>query len=178
MFLRDCGDTEIGGFGIAASADPLWIEDVRLVRQECTAVTVAFDDASVADFFDEMVDRGLKPEQFARVWLHTHPGNSPEPSRVDEETFARSFGNTDWAVMAILARGGQRFARLQFHLGPGGALALPVQVDYSCPFPAADPAAWEAEYLQCVQSVMSSHPDPHWLEPLERSGSRDESRTF
>jgi hypothetical protein len=174
---------------------------VRLVRQACTAVTVAFDDVSVADFFDELVDRGLKPEQFARVWLHTHPGNSADPSSVDEETFARSFGNTDWAVMAILARGGQRFARLQFHAGPGGALALPVQVDYARPFPAADPAAWEAEYQQCVQPVLSSRSGPHWLEPVdadadfslspwgelawgwepdfeERSVSRDASRTL
>ena len=28
----------------------------------------------------EQVDRGLKPEAFARLWLHTHPANSAEPS--------------------------------------------------------------------------------------------------
>ena len=26
--------------------------------------------------FDEQVDAGLKPEQFGRIWLHTHPGNA------------------------------------------------------------------------------------------------------
>ena len=38
----------------------------------------------------------------------------------DEETFARVFGRTDWAVMFILARQGQSYARLRFHVGPGG----------------------------------------------------------
>src|SRR5947209_14095353 len=43
-------------------------------------------------------------EQFARLFMHTHPGNSPQPSATDEETFARVFGRCDWAVMFILAR--------------------------------------------------------------------------
>ena len=77
LFLRDCGDCEVGGFGITGEDDLLLIEDVRLVRQYSTPVSVRFDDTAVADFFDEQVDRGRRPEQFARVWLHTHPGNSP-----------------------------------------------------------------------------------------------------
>ena len=103
VWLRDRGPTEIGGFGIAPSDDPLLIEDIRLVKQTTTLVSVAFDDESVADLFDELVDEGLRPEQFARVWIHTHPGDSAHPSGVDEETFARCFGTTDWAVMFILA---------------------------------------------------------------------------
>ena len=49
LFLRDVGDTEIGGFGIAPSDDLLFVEDVRLVQQTCTWVHVEFDDQSVAD---------------------------------------------------------------------------------------------------------------------------------
>jgi hypothetical protein len=139
---------------------------VRLVRQVCTVTTVAFEDAAVADYFDEMVDRGLRPECFARVWLHTHPGSSAAPSWTDEETLERCFGRADWAVMGILARGGARFARLQFHTGPGGALELPVSVDYSRPFPAADPERWEAEYLAQVQPELSSPRGLRWIEPL------------
>ena len=74
------------------------------MRQVCTGVSVAFDDQAVADFFDRQVDLGRRPEQFGRIWVHTHPGNSPEPSMTDEDTFARVFGRTDWAVMFILAR--------------------------------------------------------------------------
>ena len=121
------------------------------MRQVCTGASVAFDDQSVADFFDRQVDQGRRPENFARLWLHTHPGNFAEPSMVDEDTFCRVFGRTDWAVMFILARGGQSYARLRFHVGPGGDLDLPVRVDYSRPFAASDHAAWKEEYTACVQ---------------------------
>ena len=80
VFLRDLGPTEVGGFCISAENDLLLIEDIRLVRQRCSSVTVQFEDVAVADFFDEQVDRGLLPERFARVWIHTHPGNSASPS--------------------------------------------------------------------------------------------------
>ena len=112
LFLRDAGDTEIGGFGIARSDDLLFVEDVQLVQQTCTWISADFDDQSVADFFDDQVDDGRQPEEFARLFMHTHPGNSPQPSATDEATFARVFGRTDWAVMFILARGGQCYARL------------------------------------------------------------------
>lgn len=150
VYLRDKGRTEVGGFGISAADDPLLVTDVRLVKQVCTAVTVAFDDAAVADFFDESVDAGLPPERFARLWIHTHPGACPQPSPTDEKTFERAFGGCDWAVMAILARGGESYARLRFAAGPGGELVIPVEVDFRAPFDAADVAAWDAEYTRCV----------------------------
>jgi len=151
LFLRDLGDSEVGGFGISAADDLLYIQDVQLVRQVCTAASVAFDDESVADFFDRQVDLGRKPECCGRVWVHTHPGSLAQPSPIDEETFARVFGRTDWAVMFILACQGQCYARLRFHVGPGGDLDLPVRVDYSRPFAASDQTAWQAEYLANVQ---------------------------
>jgi hypothetical protein len=150
MYLRDRGDTEVGGFGTSADDDPLLVEDFHLVDQSCTGVTVCFSDLAVADYFDRQVDRGLQPSSFARLWVHTHPGQSAEPSWVDEDTFARVFGAVDWAVMIILARGGQTYARLRFNAGPGGALTLPVAVDYSRSFPASDFVAWDQEYQACV----------------------------
>jgi proteasome lid subunit RPN8/RPN11 len=151
LHLRDRGDTEIGGFGVAWGAELLRIDELALVRQRCSPVTVAFADEAVADYFDGQVAAGRRPEQFARVWIHTHPGDSPLPSGTDEETFARVFGRCDWAVLCILARGGQSYARLEWHRGPGGACRLPVAVDYSVPFAGSDPAAWDAAYDQCVE---------------------------
>lgn len=150
VFLRDCGDTEIGGFGLSAEDDPLAVIDVLTVKQRCTPVTVAFDDAAVADLFDELVDQGIRPERFGRVWIHTHPGDCPLPSSTDETTFARAFGRTDWSVMAILACGGASYARLSFHTGPGGALKIPVSVDYGRSFDGADWEAWEQEYVDHI----------------------------
>src|SRR5438874_4327182 len=78
--LRDLGETEVGLFGVSRPGDLLLVEDVHLVRQECSPMTVKFDDDSVADYFDDQVDRGRRPEEFARIWIHTHPGDSPFPS--------------------------------------------------------------------------------------------------
>lgn len=126
------------------------IEDIRLVKQQCTVVSVNFDDASVADLFDEQVDQGRRPEEFSRIWIHTHPGASAEPSHVDEATFAQSFGVSDWALMLILSKTGATFTRLRFHVGPGGESELPVEIDYGTAFPAANLSAWKQEYQNMV----------------------------
>ena len=146
LFLRDLGDTEIGAFGITPADDLLLVEDVCLVRQQCTQVSVKFDDEAVADFFDGQVDLGRRPEQFGRIWLHTHPCCSAQPSSIDEETFARCFGRADWTVMFILARGGETYARLRFNVGPGGDLEIGTDVDFTLPFAASRQEAWAEEY--------------------------------
>jgi hypothetical protein len=199
-FFCHAGDTEVGGFAVSAEDDPLSVEDFLTVRQLTTAVTVAFDDAAVADYFDAAVDRGLPPSRFARVWCHTHPGESPEPSMTDEDTFARVFGACDWAVMFILSRTGRTYARLAFSAGPGGSLLLPVNVDWEA-WPQAvlerpeelGPmlADWAAEFEQNVHPVALLPPlpepgrppyprlvDNEWLELVdlsERQARRDQS---
>ena len=159
LFLRDQGETEVGGFGVTLPEDPLLVVEFHLVGQECTPVTVAFDDLAVADYFDRQVDLGRQPAEFGRIWIHTHPGSSPRPSEVDEETFNRVFGRSDWAVMFIIARGGESYARLRFNVGPGGAIDIPVAVDYCRPFAASDEATWEQEYLANVVPVSQTRID-------------------
>jgi proteasome lid subunit RPN8/RPN11 len=151
LLLRDAGDTEIGAFGISDPDDLLFVQDVQLVAQTCTWAHVEFDDEAVANFFDDQVDAGRRPETFGRLWLHTHPGSSPEPSGTDEVTFARVFGRAEWAVMFILARGGQTYARLRYNVGPGAEFKLPVEVDFSRPFDGTNFEAWQDEYLAKVR---------------------------
>ena len=136
----------MGGFGITDADDLLFVKDIAIVKQKVSVVTVAFDDNAVADFFEDQVEAGRKPEQFARIWIHCHPGNSPEPSGTDEETFQRVFGPCDWSVMAIVAQDNSSYARLRFNAGPGGDLKIPVFVEYGCSFEAADYPKWKAEY--------------------------------
>lgn len=150
LFLRDAGPTEVGGFAISDSADLLYVQDVRLVRQGCTAISVVFDDEAVADFFDEQVDAGRSPQQFGRIWIHTHPGNCPRPSWTDELTFEAAFGSAEWAVMCILAQSGATYARLRFSDGPFGQSKLPVRVHFRRPFLGSDHAAWLREYESFV----------------------------
>jgi proteasome lid subunit RPN8/RPN11 len=130
QYLCHAGDSEIGGFAVTAAADPLYVEQFETVLQGATSVTVEFSDDAVADFFDRCVDRGLSPQRFARIWCHTHPGESAQPSYTDERTFARVFGACDWSLMFILGRTGQTYARLSFSAGPGGCVLLPVRVDW------------------------------------------------
>ncbi len=159
VFLRDAGPTEIGGFGIAAPDDLLCVEDVVLVNQVATPTTVTLDELAVAEFFQRQISAGQTPAQFSRLWIHTHPGVSPLPSEIDDETFARVCAECDWSVMAILARGGGAYAQLAWHAGSGGPRGvwrIPVVVDDTRPFPASDHAAWRAEYERLV------HPSYQW----------------
>lgn len=151
---------------MSAEDDPLLVVDVLTVKQRCTPITVAFDDASVADLVDELVDQGIPPDRCSRLWLHTHPGDCPLPSSTDEATFRRVFGRTDWAVMGIVARSDAAYARLSFHTGPGGALKIPVRVDYGQPFDAADWEAWEQEYVEQVIAEQL-------LPPIKASGATE-----
>ena len=167
VYLRDAGPTEIGGFGVSSAEDPLLIEDLCLVKQACDSASVVFDDDSVADYFDRQVDRGRSPEQFARVWVHTHPGSSPLPSSTDEETFARVFGSCDWALMLILARGGKSYARLQVDGGVCLAAEIEVAVDYDQPFAGSAHQEWQAEYDNLVEHV---RPEPTTAATSESDG--------
>ena len=178
LLLRDYGETEVGGFGIAARDDLLLVEDLQLVKQVCSWAHVAFNDESVADFFDQQVDLERRPEQFARIWIHTHPGECPRPSMTDEETFDRVFGRSDWAVMFILAREGQSYARLRFNVGPGADVEIPVSVDYRRPFGGCDSNAWQQEYLTNVQPqqpvcTLNPEMEPVLSSPFDEEPSRD-----
>ena len=157
LFFRDRGQSEIGGFAITPCDDLLRVEDFVTVKQEVSIASVAFDDEAVADLFEAQVDAGRKPEQFARIWLHSHPGNSAEPSFTDEQTFHRVFGKCEWAVMFILARNGKTSARLRFNVGPKGQILIPVNVDYTVPFPATDKDAWEVEYQANIKGEMKDN---------------------
>jgi proteasome lid subunit RPN8/RPN11 len=179
VFLRDQGPTEIGGFGTASQDDPLLIEDFVLVKQSCTAVTIKFEDAAVADFFDQQIDLVRKPEQFARVWIHTHPGDSAQPSLTDERTFHRVFGHCDWAVMAILARGGETYARLRFNTGPTADVLIGTRVEWSEPFASSDQQGWLAEYKASVSEEASMLTmDPSHSVVLDDWDSRDLTAAF
>ena len=153
LYFRDKSDNEVGGFGIAEPDDLLFVKELITVKQEVTVVSVKFEDEAVADFFDTQVDLGRKPEQFARIWLHSHPGDSPEPSATDEETFERVFGNCQWAVLFVVAQDNKTYANLSFNVGPGGQVLIPTEIDYSGDFGASERELWDAEYAANIKEV-------------------------
>jgi proteasome lid subunit RPN8/RPN11 len=161
MFFLHAGETEVGGFGISAANDLLYVQDFVTVKQRTSYVTVTFADDAVADHFDACVDAGLPPARFARIWCHTHPGSSPKPSGTDEHTFERVFGSCDWSIMFIVSRTGETYARLAFNAGSGGEILLPVIVDWAAwpqvlqALPNADDLyrQWAGEFNENVQPI-------------------------
>jgi hypothetical protein len=146
LYFRDKTDNKIGGFSVTEADDLLYVRDFVTVKQKVTAVSVSFEDEAVSNFFDDQVDFGRKPEQFARIWIHCHPGDSPEPSIIDEDTFERVFGGCQWAVMFVVDRMNKTYARLSFNIGPGANILIPVRIDYGRKFGPSDHDQWDAEY--------------------------------
>jgi len=187
QYFCHAGDSEIAGFAITAKDDPLYVAEFVTVRQNTSSVTVVMDDQAVADYLDRCVDAGLPPQRTLRIWIHTHPGSSAQPSHTDEGTFARVFGSCEWAVMFILSRSGDTYARLTFNIGPGAAVPLPVSVDWAAwPAVLSDPvssmanryAEWRQEFATNVQpmpelpfalSVLPFVPSLSAASPLEPS---------
>lgn len=164
IFFRDKGPTEISGMGITDIDQLNVVKDIKLIKQSCTSITTEFDDTAIADFFEDMVDAGYHPKQFGRVWIHTHPGNSASPSNTDEETFAKAFGKCDHAIMAILARGGESYARLQIANPMRVVQKLSVHIAYNMSFPGSDHEAWAKEYSDCVteQQIVQNFAGGGW----------------
>lgn len=165
LFMRDIGNTEVGGFAITRPDDLLYVKDFFLPKQTCSYATVVFDDVSIADYTDQMIDEGLMPEQFLRIWIHTHPNISASPSRTDEKTFSRVFGKCEWAVMMIIAQDGEIYCKLRVTGGPlPGDFDIPVGVDFdSYDFPASNLEGWLNEYNGKVEEKSFTHSiGPEW----------------
>ena len=160
LYLRDIGNTEVGGFGITLKDDPLYVYDFSLIAQESSGASVDFKDEDVADFAMDMAEAGFEPAQFMRIWIHTHPNMSAEPSGTDEETFARAFGGCDWAVMAIVSKSNDEYCRIQLNSGPisGVYMEIPIEIDYTTyDFYASDSEKWAKEYKNKVTKKVWAH---------------------
>lgn len=150
IYMRDIGSTEVAGYGITATEDPLLITDFRLVKQECTAGSFDLDPDDGVEFMELMADAGLMPWQYSNILIHTHPGNSPSPSGPDEDNFEKSFSHPNWAIMFIIADGGATYCRVKINVGPGVIKEIKVAVDWSMPFNGSDTQNWNAEYTDKV----------------------------
>lgn len=156
IFMRDSVTTEIGGMGIAELDDPLLITDIVIPKQTVSGASVDFDMEDYEDRLTRLCDPDerdppLQPAQCMRVWIHTHPGMSPEPSYTDEKTFAESWGCCDWALMFILATDGSLYARMvQRTGGVESVQLLRCSIEWNTEFPKADREAWATEIRERV----------------------------
>lgn len=150
IYLRDVGDTEVSFLAITPNS-PMLVEDVLMVPQKCSAAYTEMKEDGLANFQLDMVEAGLQPNQFMRIWCHTHPGDGVTPSNTDETTFREVFGMCDWAIMFILGKAGSTSCRFSYRFGPGGfggpgQQEIGVAIDWKADFKASDKEAWKAEY--------------------------------
>lgn len=149
--LRDCGDVEIGGYGLVDKEDPSTIIDFLMPKQKCTSAYNEFDDADVVRLTDEQVAKDIAPNRFLRVWIHTHPGSMNTPSGKDESTFKELYDSSDWAVMIIIAKDNSSYCRVKHTTGVKTEVVVPLVVDYTdIPAFVYDPVALKAEYTAKV----------------------------
>jgi hypothetical protein len=109
-------------------------------------VSVDLDEEDSIKFVEDMLDKGIAPWQCQRIWIHTHPGNCPNPSGADEDNFDTNFSLPDCAIFYILANEGKDYTRMRFNVAPGIDCEIKSEVDYSHPFDASNQAEWKKEY--------------------------------
>ena len=112
MNSRNAAKTEIGFLGICEDPErPLHITDLYMPKQLCNSVHMDFDENDIAEHMMDMAELNILPSQCMRIWIHTHPGPSCEPSGEDRTTF-ESFIQGEWAVMAIVGTTNNLYAEL------------------------------------------------------------------
>jgi proteasome lid subunit RPN8/RPN11 len=151
IYMRDKGPTEVAGYGVTGTEDPLLVTDFILIKQKCTGASFDFDSEDMADYAERMMDIGMPPWTCQNILLHSHPGNCPQPSGTDEENFRKAFSHPYWAIMFIIARGGEIYCRLKINVGPGVVKELKIAVDWNVPFNGSNIEAWNNEYKDKVQ---------------------------
>lgn len=153
LWMRNRGSTEVAGYCITGTEDPLLVTDFALIKQKCTSVSFDMDPEDLADFGERMVDAGLASWQCLNILAHSHPANCPQPSPTDENNFRNAFSHPHWAVMFIIANGGATYCRLKVNIGPGIIKELPIEIDWSEPFQGSNKEEWEKEYKDKVTEI-------------------------
>lgn len=142
------GEREFSAFGVSKKHDWLLVRDIVCVKEVRTSASAIMNDQAVANYFDDMLDKGHTVEEFSRIWIHSHPWKGHvSPSSLDYETFARVFGKCEWAIMLILGRRDEDYyCNLRFNVGPGANVPLRLKVDWH-QADLSQQEAWRKEFL-------------------------------
>lgn len=150
LWMRDRGPTEVAGYCVTRTEDPLLVTDFILIKQECTGYSFDLDPDDIIEYTDRMLDKGIPPWASNNILSHTHPGESPYPSQCDETNFKKAFSHPNWAIMFILADSGKTYCRMKINVGPGIIKEIDVVVDWKQPFSGSNIPEWEKEYKEKV----------------------------
>lgn len=152
-FLCHKTEIEATAFGVPAADNPLYVERLWVPEQIGDVCSTDPAPGSIGEFLMWADDEGYERVGLGSLWFHTHPDIGARPSSIDEATFRETFGpaNCQWAVMAILAEGGEMSARLRIHKPRQVDVDLIIEVDWDSLPKYADEIAralpgWGSEY--------------------------------
>lgn len=112
-YIAGC-DVEISGLGTAhQQGRDFIIDDVFLLKQECTAGSTDIDDEAAAQFLCEAIRDGHDPATL-RVWWHSHASFGCFWSTTDEGTIDVLSGGA-WLISIVGNHAGQYRGRLDIY---------------------------------------------------------------
>ena len=107
-YVEECSG-EISGFG-TISVDPdtntLLLEDVSILPQRISSVSVDIDANDIADFLVEEIAKGNDPNKL-RVWWHSHAEMPVFFSSTDIHTIENSLTQAPWLVSLVVNKKGE-----------------------------------------------------------------------
>lgn len=141
-------DVEVGGFCLT---DGDLVTDFIVVEQESSGATFDFTKEGIEDYLDEMTNLGYTPKECFRIYLHSHPGNSAEPSGPDWENFYKLMGSYPWFCMLIIAKDQSKYGYIKLTQGIGVECEIDWDVDWTIPCEAVDFEQLELEFTTKVK---------------------------
>jgi hypothetical protein len=121
---------EISGLGRAyVHNDDIYVEDIYLLKQECTGSSTDLDPEAVAEFITELIAAGRAPEEIKVFW-HSHDNMGCFWSGTDEKT-CQSFGN-GWMVSIVVNKKGESLSRLDVY-DPVHLICDKLELEVTCP---------------------------------------------
>ncbi len=113
LYIAECG-MEISGLGLVhLENDDLIVDDVLLLKQECTSGTTDIDPEELFRLMSEMSERGEDTGQI-KLWWHSHVNMSVFWSGTDEAT-VDGFGATGWFLSIVGNKKGEYLVRLDLY---------------------------------------------------------------
>ena len=177
QFICHAGPTEACAYGVTRATDDTYVERLHIPHQSCSVTYCESDEGQLSEHLLDAEMGVCNQDQIGRVWLHTHPAHSAQPSQIDENTFRDGWhGPHEFYTMMILAEGGQTYCRTR-HAGDATSDARTpsqIRVDWAA-LPALIPqlpaltATWTAEYAEKVKlrDVVGA---AAWIEVLPELG--------
>ena len=150
-WFRDRGDTEVSGYGLSDEDNVLRFKDFIVPQQVCSATHTTIDEDDWLKIIGTELMSEYPAQCYHRLWAHTHPGFGPDPSSIDEDTFASHMQNPTWGIMLIYSTNGTFYARF-CQKNPRLVIEMNVEVDWSGPYYDFTPEIWEQQYQEKVST--------------------------